>query len=103
MTSLSPSPSPYPPPLTTAEASALLLTIKDRTIARGLTVRPPPALIPSAGDPHNILATTAPVTLFPSPFPRICFEQAKGIQKAYNELYAAITQDEEFLRGIVEE
>jgi len=93
----------YPPPLTSAEESALLLTIKDYTVANGLTVRPPPTLVSSSADPHNILATTAPVTLFPSPFPRICFEQAKGIQKTYNELYAAIAQDEEFLKGIVEE
>ena len=93
----------YPPELTPAESEQLLFTIKDWSIAHGLAVRPPPALVSSKVDPYGILATTAPVTLFPSPFPRVCFEQAKSIQKAYNRLYAAIAQDEDFLQGIVQE
>lgn len=93
----------YPPELSTAESEQLVSTIKDWSIAHGLTVRPPPTLVSSTADPHMILATTAPVTLFPSPFPRICFEQAKSIQKAYNQLYASIAQDEDFLGDIVEE
>ena len=93
----------YPPELTAAESKQLLSTIKDWSIAHGLAVRPPPALLASEADPHGILATTAPVTLFPSPFPRVCFEQAKSIQKAYNQLYAAIAQDDEFLQSIVQE
>lgn len=93
----------YPPELTAVESDQLLSTIKDWTIANGLAVRPLPSLVSAAADPHGILATTAPVTLFPSPFPRICFDQAKSIQKAYNRLYASIAQDEEFLQGIVQE
>jgi len=93
----------YPPEIASAESEQLLFTIKDWSIAHGLTVRPPPALVASDADPHGILATTAPVTLFPSPFPRVCFEQAKSIQKAYNQLYAAISQDEGFLQAIVKE
>jgi hypothetical protein len=93
----------YPPELTTAESEQLLFTIKDWSIAHGLAVRPPPALLASEADPHGILASTAPVTLFPSPFPRVCFEQAKSVQKAYNLLYAAIAQDEAFLQDIVQE
>ena len=93
----------YPPELTSAESEQLLFTIKDWSIAHGLAVRPPPALVANTADPHGVLATTPPVTLFPSPFPRVCFEQARSIQKAYNQLYAAIAQDEEFLQGIVQE
>lgn len=93
----------YPPELTTAESEQLVFTIKDWSIAHGLAVRPPLALVANEADPHGILATSAPITLFPSPFPRICFEQAKSIQKDYNQLYAAIAQDEEFLKGIVQE
>lgn len=95
--------SDYPPHLTAAEVDQLLLTIKDWSIAHGLTVRPPPSLVPGEADPHGVLATTAPVTLFPSPFPRVCFEQAKTIQRAYNSLYASIAQDEDFLTGLVQE
>jgi hypothetical protein len=93
----------YPPELSPSEAEHLLSTIKDWSIAHGLAVRPPPSIISTEADPHGVLATTAPVTLFPSPFPRICFEQAKSVQKAYNELYAAIAQDEQFLEDIVQE
>jgi hypothetical protein len=93
----------YPPHLTSAEADQLLATVKDWSIAHGLAVRPPPSLVASEADPHGILATTVPITLFPSPFPRVCFERAKSIQRAYNQLYASIAQDEEFLMGIVQE
>jgi glutathione synthase len=93
----------YPPRLTSDETDHLVSLVKDWSIVHGLAVRPPPALVRSEVDPHNILATTVPVTLFPSPFPRVCFEQAQSIQEAYNELYASISQDEDFLKGIVEE
>lgn len=93
----------YPREPEPQELEYLISEIKDWSIANGLAVRPPPALIKSDLDPQGVLATTAPITLFPSPFPRICFDQAHGIQKAYNELYAAIASDEEFLEGIVHE
>ncbi|KAB8302215.1 hypothetical protein EYC80_005660 [Monilinia laxa] len=93
----------YPPDLSAEESEQLLVTIKDWSIAHGLAVRPPPTFISTEADPHGVLATTAPVTLFPSPFPRICFDQAKAVQKAYNILYASIAQDEAFLKDIVQE
>jgi len=103
MTAPSSSPEIYPPGLTAGETEHLLSTIKDWSIANGLAVRPPPNVVSAQADPHGVLATTAPVTLFPSPFPRLCFEQAKSIQKAYNELYASIAQDEKFLQELVQE
>jgi hypothetical protein len=93
----------YPPDLTAAETEYLHGTIRDWTIAHGLAVRPPVSIVAPEADPHGVLATSAPVTLFPSPFPRICFEQAKSIQRAYNQLYASIAQDEDFLQHIVQE
>ncbi|TVY78539.1 Glutathione synthetase large chain [Lachnellula suecica] len=93
----------YPPEITAAESKQLLSTIKDWSIAHGLAVRPPVSLVAAEADPHGVLATTAPVTLFPSPFPRVCFEQARSMQRAYNHLYASIAQDEDFLRDIVQE
>jgi glutathione synthase len=94
---------PYPPNLTASETEQLLSTIKDWSIANGLAVRPPLSFIAAEADPQGVLATTAPVTLFPSPFPRVCFDQARSIQTAYNKLYASIAQDEEFLKEIVQE
>ena len=93
----------YPPQPTTPEAEYIAGLVKDWSIAHGLAVRPPPAFNLGSLDPHNVLATTAPVTLFPSPFPKVCFNEAQGVQKAYNELYAALAHDEAFLKDIVEE
>lgn len=91
------------PALTEQETARLVDTIKDWTIARGLSVRPPPSVVAAGADPVGILATSVPVTLFPSPFPANCFEQAQDAQKPYNELYAKISQDEDFIRQMVEE
>ena len=93
----------YPPQLSPREEAYLLSNLKDWSIAHGLAVRPAPSFVQQAQDPSGVLATTAPVTLFPSLFPRSCFEDGLAIQKAYNELYAAIAQDEEWLKSIVEE
>ncbi|KAJ9150713.1 Glutathione synthetase [Pleurostoma richardsiae] len=95
--------STYPPNVDAVERDRLVEVIKDWAISHGLSVRPPPVLVSAEADPEGILATNAPVTLFPSPFPQVCFEQARSVQKAYNELYARISQDEAFLSRVVEE
>ncbi|KAI1094420.1 glutathione synthase [Rostrohypoxylon terebratum] len=95
--------SDYPPAFTPAGGERLTEIVKDWSLANGLTVRPPPAVISAEADPAGILATAVPVTLFPSPFPRVCFDQAIAVQKAYNELYASISQDDAFLARIVKE
>lgn len=92
----------YPPALEDArETDRLVQAVKDWSLANGLTVRPPPAVV--ADDAGGALAMPAPVTLFPSPFPKACFEEARAIQTKYNALYARISQDEEFLGGLVQE
>ena len=94
---------PYPPNLSDTEEEYLLSNLKDWSIAHGLAVRPAESYVAKETDPAGALATTAPVTLFPSLFPKRCFEQAKAVSKAYNELYSAIASDEGWLKGIVEE
>lgn len=96
-------PSDYPPRLSRDEESYLVSHVKDWSIAHGLAVRPAPSFVEPGQDPSGVLAATAPVTLFPSLFPRSCFEEGLAIQKAYNELYAAIAQDEDWLRDIIAE
>lgn len=93
----------YPPDVDDAERARLVEVIKDWAIANGLAVRPPPSLVAAGTDPEGVLATNVPVTLFPSPFPRVCFQQAKAVQKAYNELYAGVSRDEDFLSSMVKE
>jgi len=94
---------PYPPALSPAQSDYLLSNIKDWSILNGLAVRPSPAFIPKDVEPSGSLAVTAPVALFPSLFPRACFEEARAIQTAYNELYALIASDEGWLQQVVEE
>lgn len=93
----------YPPKLNDEQTEYLLSNLKDWSIAHGLAVRPATSYVSTEQDPSGALATTAPVTLFPSLFPRICFEQAQSVVRAYNELYSAIASDEAWLKTIVEE
>lgn len=98
-----PSSTEYPPPLSAAEQQALSSAVKDWAAANGLVVRPAPSAIPADADPRGTAAVHVPVTLFPSPFPRECFEQGLRARAAYNELYAAVSRDEEFLERVVNE
>ncbi|KIW75913.1 glutathione synthetase [Fonsecaea pedrosoi CBS 271.37] len=93
----------YPPALTPEQEEYLVQTVKNWTVEHGLTVRPSAAIVPEETNPKNVLATNAPVTLFPSPFPKTCFELAKSIQPVYNELYASIASDEQWLEEIMRE
>ncbi|KMP03068.1 glutathione synthetase [Coccidioides immitis RMSCC 2394] len=93
----------YPPELSPEQRRYLVATVKDWTIHHGLTVRPSPDLVSKASDSNAVLATNAPVTLFPSLFPRSCYQSAVSVQTAYNELYAAITADEAWLGEIIED
>lgn len=93
----------YPPALSDQRQKYLLVSLKDWSISSGLAVRPAPSFVPPDVDLEGVLATTAPVTLFPSLFPRSCFDEALAIQTAYNKLYSAIARDEAWLEPIIEE
>ena len=95
--------SAYPPTLTDAQQANLLFYLNDWAIAHGLAVRPAPALVSEDQDPAGVLAVTAPVTLIPSLFPRRCYESALAISKSYNELYARISMDEQWIAEIMKE
>ncbi|KAK2787379.1 hypothetical protein FQN52_007285 [Onygenales sp. PD_12] len=93
----------YPPPLTSEQQQFLVSTVKTWALQHGLSVKPSPTFIEKQLDPNGVLATNAPVTLFPSPFPKSGFDHATAIQTAYNELYARISRDEAWLGKIIEE
>ncbi|KAJ5737203.1 uncharacterized protein N7483_002328 [Penicillium malachiteum] len=93
----------YPPQLSPEQQEYLVTATKDWAIQNGLAVRPSPTILPANADPNRVLATNAPVTLFPSPFPRACFEEAQALQTVYNQLYAAITCNEEWLGSIIKD
>lgn len=91
----------YPPALTASKLEYLLTSFTDWSLAHGLAVRPPPTV----QHPNDSVATHAPVTLFPSLFPRALFDRAREIQTVYNELYANIASEEgeQWLASIIEE
>jgi len=101
----------YPPALTPAQEEYLVTFVKDWSIAHGLAVRPSPSALGDTPEGGTTLlangalnlATTAPVTLFPSLFPMRCFHEALLLQKAYNEVYSAIARDEKWLEEMVDE
>lgn len=93
----------YPPELSVEQRDHLVSAIRDWAIHHGLSVRPAASFISKESDPVGVLATNAPVTLFPSLFPRSCFQTATSVQAIYNELYAAITRDETWLEEIIKE
>ncbi|KAF2218412.1 hypothetical protein BDZ85DRAFT_323187 [Elsinoe ampelina] len=93
----------YPPDVSELQLRDIVTSAQDWSIAHGLAVRPSPTSVSKSQDPTTSLAVTAPVTLFPSPFPRNCFDDALSIQEAYNELYARIASEESWLKGVVEE
>ncbi|TGZ85077.1 glutathione synthase [Ascodesmis nigricans] len=87
----------YPPTTDKAQFNHLLSTCKDWCLSHGLTVRPPPSF---SENPHEALTTHAPVSLYPSLFPRSSFDEARAVQTAYNELYARVSDDTEFLDAL---
>lgn len=93
----------YPPTLKDEELRGIVLASKHWAHANGLSVLPPPTVISQNADPERLSVVPAPVTLFPSPFPRVCFEQGQAVQLAYNELYSKVSCDEAFLEQTVKE
>ncbi|KAI1300932.1 glutathione synthetase-like protein [Xylaria venustula] len=94
-------PSSYPQELTSEQQEYLLSTINEWSITHGLVMRVPFASTTS--NPNASYAGTIPITLFPSQFPTECFHKALRVQTTYNELYAAISSDENWLGQAVEE
>jgi hypothetical protein len=87
----------WPPSLSPVQLEALTLYATTYAISHGLLYLPPAEhqpIIPSA-------AIHAPISLFPSPFPRKLFELGLRLQKTFNILYSRIAMDEEFLDQIM--
>ena len=93
----------YPPQLSEEQQAYLAAYVKNWTIENGLSVRPAISQVSEEINPSHVLATNAPVTLFPSPFPAKSFEQAQELQTTYNELYANIASNEAWLEKIMSE
>ena len=89
--------SSWPPPLSPVQLEALAIHATTYAISHGLLYLPPAQRQPIT--PSS--AIHAPVSLFPSPFPRKLFELALRLQKIFNVLYARIAMDDDFLDQIM--
>lgn len=70
----------------------LVFNIKDWQITHGMLLKYGP-------DVEYVHAVPIGVSLRPSFFPRKLFEEAQSLQTAFNRLYAAVSEDEEWLHG----
>ena len=85
----------WPPSLTSDQHDHLLVLSTTYALSHGFTLLPPSSSTPPT---HTF---PAPLSLFPTPFPRDLFNLAKEIQPLYNALYARIALDWEFLDKVM--
>jgi hypothetical protein len=90
----------WPPQLSNCELQELTSQVASYALSNGIQYLPKTITADLSNTPASSIH--APVTLFPSPFPRKLFEQARKLQKIYNVLYARISMDKQFLDEIVE-
>jgi hypothetical protein len=85
----------WPPKATDQEREELLSLAVDYALSTSLVLRP-------QGDPPSTNeAIHAPFSLYPTPFPRHLFATALALQPLYNEVYARVTNDDEFLESVI--
>ena len=84
----------YPPTVSPDQLANLIFNIKDWQITHGMQLKYGP-------DVESVSSTPIGVSVFPTPFPRVLFEQAQELQPIYNKLYAAISEDEEWLYKVL--
>lgn len=85
----------WPPSLTPEQHDHLLLLASTYALSHGFTILPPNSTTP----PTHTFA--APLSLFPTPFPRHLYQLAKDIQPMYNTIYARIALDWDFLDRVM--
>ncbi|KAJ7747960.1 hypothetical protein DFH07DRAFT_923715 [Mycena maculata] len=89
--------SEWPPALSEDQLEALTLYATTYALAHGLLYLSP--VKPQPPIPNS--AIHAPLSVFPSPFPRRLFSLARRLQSTYNILYARIATDVEFLDKVM--
>ncbi|OCF42353.1 glutathione synthetase [Kwoniella heveanensis CBS 569] len=85
----------WPPALTPEQHAELIQLSSTYALSHGFTLLPPNSSNPPTS------AIPAPLSLFPTPFPRKLYELAISLQPIYNALYARIALDWEFLDRVM--
>lgn len=84
----------WPPALPDEKLAALSAISIDWALAHGLCVTAPKQMPPNT--------THAPFALYPSPFPKSCYDKAQKLQPIYNSLVHSVSQNHKFLKGVIE-
>ncbi|KAF2458765.1 hypothetical protein BDY21DRAFT_257094, partial [Lineolata rhizophorae] len=106
----------YPPTLPKSALATLVADIKDYQLTHGSLlkiVNPPPAFLSEEDEEDEdeqeiasigaVLSEPIGVSIFPTLFPRHLFEQALELQQSFNELYARVAADSEWLKETLSE
>lgn len=75
---------------------SLLTEIKDWQITHGSLLK-----LVGYEEPHTVPARPIGVSVFPTPFPRHCFDEARKVATIFNRLYAAIAEDDAWLKTVL--
>ena len=84
--------SPYLPDLPGEELRELVDEVKDFQLNSGSLLK-----LVFTEDEHSVLSRPIGVSLFPSPYPSDAFREAQSLQPLFNELYANIAEDDDWL------
>ncbi|PWN25270.1 glutathione synthase [Jaminaea rosea] len=85
----------WPPALTQHQIASLSAQATDYALSHGIVYRP------QGSPPSSTHVHHAPLSLFPSPFPRSAFTEAIRLQPILNELYATVALDGAFLAKVI--
>lgn len=88
--------SEWPPQISDSQLAELHLLAATYALSHGLLYLPV-----NGGTATPTSAIHAPLSLFPSPFPRRIFHLAQRLQSTYNILYARIAMDDAFLDQVM--
>jgi hypothetical protein len=88
----------YPPPLSDEQYASLVSDIKDWQITHGSLLK-----LVQTDEENTVKCHPVGTTLFPTLFPKELFHDAHALQKAYNKLYAAVAEDDEWLFDVLKE
>lgn len=87
----------YPPQTSEKDLTETINVAIDWAFAHGLVVRPS-----QGGFANNAAVTHAPFALYPTPFPRKEFEQAKKLQQPWNSLIHKMSNDSDLISETME-
>jgi glutathione synthetase len=88
----------YPPPLSNEQYASLVSDIKDWQITHGSLLK-----LVQTDEENTVKCHPVGTTIFPTLFPKELFHEAHALQKAYNKLYAAVAEDDEWLFDVLKE